>query len=279
MLMLEIPESNLLSLQLRQTIKGKIIKNVYADKASHRFAFYFKDPNEYHKLLKGKVIEDVIAIAGQVEISAENAKILFADGINVRYFDTGEKIPEKHQLHIEFEDLSSIVCTVQMYGVLYAFKDAENDNPYYIVAKEKPSPLSDEFDRSYFDDLMSNAKPTMSVKAFLATDQRIPGVGNGVLQDILFNSKINPKSKIQLLSSDEKTQLFISLKETLLEMTSKGGRDTEKDLFGCNGGYSTKLSNKTLKNPCPICGDTIIRQAYLGGNVYYCPNCQPIKIK
>jgi len=277
--MLEIPESNLLSLQLIQTIKGKTIKNVYVDKAPHRFAFYFKDPNDYHKLLNGKVIEDVIALAGQVEISAENAKILFTDGINIRYFHIGEKIPEKHQLHIEFEDLSSIVCTVQMYGVLYAFKDGENDNPYYIVAKEKPSPLSDKFDRSYFDNLMSNAKPNISVKAFLATDQRIPGVGNGVLQDILFNSKINPKSKIQLLSSDEKTQLFISLKETLLEMTSKGGRDTEKDLFGCNGGYSTKLSNKTLKNPCPICGNTIVRQAYLGGNVYYCPNCQPIKIK
>lgn|GEM_PF-2077218 len=30
-------------------------------------------------------------------------------------------------------------------------------------------------------------------KAFLATEQRIPGLGNGVLQDILWTARIHPK--------------------------------------------------------------------------------------
>ena len=63
---------------------------------------------------------------------------------------------------------------------------------------------------------------------------------------------------------------------TLRDMTEHGGRDTEKDFFGNSGGYRTKLSKNTLTFPCPHCGGTIYKEAYLGGAVYYCPNCQPL---
>ena len=59
-------------------------------------------------------------------------------------------------------------------------------------------------------------------------------------------------------------------------MTSMGGRDTENDLFGQLGGYKTILSKNTLKNPCPNCGNAIVKEAYLGGAVYYCPVCQTL---
>lgn len=271
--MLEIPESHVISKQLNQTIKGKVIRNVSANSSPHGFAFYFGDPNNYHSILTGKVIEGAEAIAGQIEMKAENARVLFGDGTNIRYFRADKEIPKRHQLHIEFEDFSSIVCTVQMYGGLYAFLDGENDNPYYLVAKEKPSPLSDEFSEGYFHRLFQEAKQTLSAKAFLATEQRIPGLGNGVLQDILFTAKINPKSKLESLSKN-KEELYNSIKDTIQKMTLQGGRDTEKDLFGFPGGYKTIMSNKTLINPCPVCGNTIVKQAYMGGNVYYCPNCQ-----
>lgn len=60
-------------------------------------------------------------------------------------------------------------------------------------------------------------------------------------------------------------------------MTSEGGRDTQTDLYGNAGGYKTILSAKTWKNPCLRCGSTIIKEAYMGGLVYYCPTCQQIK--
>lgn len=275
--MLEIPESNTIAEQLNQTIKGKTIQKVVVNASPHRFAFYYEDPNEYEGLLVGKTIDYAEAVAGQIEIVVQDARILFGDGVNVRFFKQRELIPAKHQLYIEFNDCSCIVCTVQMYGGLWAFKDGENDNPYYLVAKEKPSPLTEQFDEDYFMDIINHAKATISIKAVLATEQRIPGLGNGVLQDILFRAKLNPKSKLSTLSEKEKRILFQSVKETIMQMAQKGGRDTEKDLFGCNGGYKTVLSNKTLKYPCTICGGEIIRQAYMGGNVYYCPHCQPLK--
>lgn len=275
--MLEIPESQTITRQLNEKVKGKIIKSVAANTSPHGFAFYNGDPALYNSLLAGFSIDGAEALAGQVEMRADNRRILFNDGVNIRYFEEGDPLPMKHQMHIQFEDGASIVCTVQMYGALWAFIDGTNDNPYYLVAKEKPSPLTEAFDEAYFQNLMSSVKQNLSAKAFLATEQRIPGLGNGVLQDILFRSKIHPKRKLESLADPEKADMFRSVKETLREMTLQGGRNTEKDLFGKNGGYQTKLSNKTLNHPCPICGGTIIKQAYLGGNIYFCPNCQPIR--
>lgn len=275
--MIEIPESNNLSMQLKDTLQNKTIQNVYTATSPHKFAWYHQDPEEYHRLLSGKIITDAYAVGGQVEICAEDMRIVLGDGVNIRYLEPGDTIPKKHQLYIEFEDLSAIVCTVQMYGGLLVFKDGEIDNPYYLVAKEKPSPLSAKFDSQYFKSIIEAAKPTLSVKALLATEQRIPGLGNGTLQDILFNAEINPKTKINQLTEEEIETLFICVKGTLMEMTTRGGRDTEKDLFGCYGGYKTILSKKTIKDPCPRCGSDIVKQAYLGGNVYYCTVCQIVK--
>ncbi len=54
------------------------------------------------------------------------------------------------------------------------FKEDENTNFYYLVAKEKPNPLTDAFNEAYFNKILAEAKNTISVKALLATEQKIP---------------------------------------------------------------------------------------------------------
>jgi formamidopyrimidine-DNA glycosylase len=163
-----------------------------------------------------------------------------------------------------------------MYGGMWCFKEGEfNDNRYYAIAKSKPSPLSEEFDWAYFSQLINSPDvQKLSAKAFLATEQRIPGLGNGVLQDILYIAKIHPKEKIESLSASERKTLFSSVKSTLKEMAMQGGRDTTTDLFGRPGGYKTRLSQATMNQPCPICGGTIFKQPYMGGSIYFCNGCQ-----
>ena len=80
-----------------------------------------------------------------------------------------------------------------------------------MVAKSKPSPLSKEFDEAYFEELsLANELQKLSVKAFLATEQRIPGLGNGVLQDILWKAKLHPKRKMNTLSGEEKAVMYVA---------------------------------------------------------------------
>jgi formamidopyrimidine-DNA glycosylase len=78
------------------------------------------------------------------------------------------------------------------------------------------------------------------------------------------------------LSDTDKVRLFSTLKSTLAEMTAQGGRDTEKDLFSCFGGYQTKVSKMTVDTPCPLCGSIIKKGAYMGGSIYYCEGCQEL---
>lgn len=276
--MLEIPESQTLARQLGEQAVGKTIKKVEAAHSPHKFAFYLGDPKrDYPVLLEGKTIEKAVAFGGLVELWAGDSRLTFGDGVNLRWIAPGEKTPERHQLLLTLEEGGALVCTVQMYAGISAFRENTNKNSYYLVAKEKRSPLEKEFDEKYFEQLMGSVKQTIGAKAFLATEQRIPGLGNGCLQDILFFAGVHPKTKLQALSQLEKQRLFTSVKTTLADMTRCGGRDTEKDLYGKPGGYPTRLSAKTAKYACPACGGAIVRQAYLGGNVYFCPTCQPEK--
>jgi len=65
-------------------------------------------------------------------------------------FPKGSRLPAKHQLLLELDDGSTLAVSVQMYGGVMCFYDGENTNPYYLVVREKPSPLLDEFDHPFF---------------------------------------------------------------------------------------------------------------------------------
>ena len=172
--MLELPEAVTIAGQINRTLYGKSISNVIAAHTPHKFTWFHIDPQNYHKLLVGKIINGAQGYGGFVEIQAGSAVILVGDGVGLRFHDKHEKRPAKHQLLIEFTDASVLSATVQMYGGLWCFPAGELENPYYMIAKEKPSPLSEEFDRAYFETMLSAAEvQKLSAKAFLATEQAI----------------------------------------------------------------------------------------------------------
>ena len=275
--MIEIPESLVLARQLNDTTSNKTVKKVTANQNPHKFAWFFEDPENYDNRLKNKKMGKAKAFGGKVEIDAEDMLITFSEGINLRYITDGKQLPKKHQMLIEFTDGTYLAASVQMYGGLWAFGEGEMDNGYYLKALAAVPPLSDEFNLDYFGGIVSEeGMGKLSTKAFLATEQRFPGLGNGVLQDILYNARVNPKRKISTLTDKEIIGLFLSIKNTLKEMADMGGRDTEKDLFDNQGGYKTKASKFTVGTPCPECGSDIVKAAYMGGSVYFCPGCQRV---
>jgi formamidopyrimidine-DNA glycosylase len=272
--MLELPESKTISLQAGQKLIGRTVSEVIKATSPHKFAFYNGDPANYSNLLVGKKVKSTKGHGMFVDICCDaDTCISISEGANMRYYAPKEERPAKHQLLIGFNDGSSVACTVAMYGGIWAYK-GNFENKYYLLSSKSISPLDNTFDEKYFNQIILNVEKDLSTKALLATEQRIPGIGNGVLQDILFNAGIHPKRKKSKLSDFEKAELFHSLKVTLQSMTDKGGRDTEKDFFGQIGGYKTILSKNTVGKPCPNCGDTIVKEAYLGGAVYYCKTCQ-----
>lgn len=275
--MLELPEAHTLATQLRATVLGRIITGVVVDASPHKLAFFSGPPQAYPDLLTDAPIIEARALGGMVELVAGELGLVLGDGVALRLFDPGEPLPAKHQLALRLDDGATLVCSIQMYGGIRLGPAGDLDDPYYRIARDRPSPLTSRFDRRYFDELFAGLKPSLTLKAFLATEQRVPGLGNGVLQDILFGAGLNPRSRLSALAEDDRLRLFESVKGTLGAMVAGGGRDTEKDLHGERGGYQTILSARTLEQPCRGCGGTITRQAFLGGNVYFCATCQPLR--
>jgi formamidopyrimidine-DNA glycosylase len=272
---IELPEAVTLAHQLNHVAVGQHVRHAVAGASPHTYAWFHGDPAGYDPLLRGQTVGAATSHGGFVEVELEDARLLFAEGVVLRWHGAVEAPPARHQLLVGFDDGSALSATVQMYGGLWAYRAGTFQNTYLEAALRAPSPLSPAFDEAHFARLLdAPGAATGSVKALLATKQRVPGLGNGVLQDILFEARLHPKRKVASLTDDERSALFRAVTSTLAEMTRQGGRDTERDLHGRPGGYATRLSRLTVGQPCGRCGTTIVKQAYLGGAIYVCPGCQ-----
>ncbi|MDK2982374.1 MAG: formamidopyrimidine-DNA glycosylase [Chloroflexota bacterium] len=275
--MIEIPEGLVLAKQLDETVQGKRIARVEILHSPHKFAWFQGDPLAYPDMLTGQTVGPARGFGSTLEFEVGDLSLAVSEGATWRYHADKADVPAKHQLLLEFTDGSALSLGIRMYGGIFCFPQGGAENEIYLMAEKAVPPLSDGFDWAYFESLAVPEKlAKLSLKAFLATEQRIPGLGNGCLQDILYNARLHPKRKLGQISADDLRRLFESLKDTLADMAAKGGRDTEPDLFGQPGGYQTRCSKNTVDTPCGNCGTPIVKQAYMGGSVYFCPTCQPV---
>lgn len=276
--MIELPEATTLAQQINHSLVGKTVSSTIAAQSPHKFAWYNGDPADYPAVLEGNSLVSARGLGMFVEIPLSNCFLLFNDGVNLRFHPTAGPIPAKHQLLVNFSDGTSLSASVAMYGgVVCREKSATYENTYYQTAFNKPSPLTDAFDFTYFQSLIApQSVQKLPLKAALATEQRIPGLGNGCLQDVLWVAQLHPRRKLNTLTDNEIRQLFLSIKDTLKAMTELGGRSTEKDLFGQPGGYQVRMCADTKDKACPRCGSEIRKEAYRGGSVYTCPVCQKV---
>lgn len=273
--MIELPEATALAAQVTEALSGRTITGAEANHSPHKLVGFFGDPNAYPDLLIGQRITGARGVAGHLQVEAGDLRLVLGDGANPRLYPPGADLPDRHQLAVEFDDGSTLRVAAAMYGGIQVFHDGENDNPYYRVAQARPSPLTDAFDAAWFTGLLTaDDAGGLSAKALLATGQRIPGLGNGVLQDVLWNARVHPRRKVRTLADAERAGLFDAVTGTLRRMAADGGRDTERDLFGRPGGYRTVLGRATLELPCPRCGGRVVKEPYLGGAVYFCSACQ-----
>ena len=117
--------------------------------------------------------------------------------------------------------------------------DGSYDNEYYRKSRNAFSVLLDL-------KVLANwlpSKPTLSAKAFLATEQHFPGIGNGVLQDILFAAQIHPKRDRKANRPGGDNLLFAVVSVLRDDRPWRAGY--RKDCSFC--GYETKMSRHTLR--------------------------------
>jgi formamidopyrimidine-DNA glycosylase len=276
--MIELPEATTIARQMAGALTGRRITDAVAGASPHKFAFYTGDPESYAGQLRGLTL-------GPARPNGNMILVPVGDSLHLVLGEGGERIllhapgivpPAKHQLWLAFDDGSHLTVSIQGWGFV-GLMDAPTLAAHPYAGRSLPHPLAEDYTLDRFQalfDALPEGDPR-SIKAFIVSDPRVSGVGNGCLQDILFHARLHPRRRAVELDREQQAALYDALRDTLQEMVGKGGRDSDLDLYGRPGGYVRQLHSGTAGKPCPVCGTPIEKQSYLGGSDYYCPACQP----
>ena len=287
--MIELPEAINFARQINETLVGKKIQHALKGQNPHTFAFPQANTNQpgaeysgedFNTILQGKTVTKSWSDGNVILVQMDKDHLLSlgCGGEKIIYHKTEKTIPKKHQLLLIFEDETFLSVTISGWGEVRLLKTTELEKHPHI-GFEKIDPLSKEFTLGVFEKLIDEIPKDRkrNAKRFFISEPGFRGMGNGVIQDIFFLAKINPKREMSTLSKTELKLLFDTTKKELQKMVELGGRNLEKDLFDNWGGYECRLHNKTTGEPCPVCQTFITKEQFGGGSIYYCPSCQKIE--
>ncbi len=278
--MFEIPEVNTLARQINETLTGKIIRAGSLGNSPHKFVWYNQTQAEFSRLAVGKRVGTSCARGKWLFIPLEPGYILlFGEcGGRLLYHAPGEAVPSKYHLHLAFEDGSQMSAMTQMWGAMELYPAGQEQQRQYIQGM-RTTPVEAGFTREYFASLIAEliSGSKRSVKSLLTQDQLLPGIGNGMAQDILFKAGLHlkaglhPRHTLELLDPSQQDALYAAILEVVQQVIDLGGRSEEVDLFNRPGGYQRIMDSHAVGLPCPRCGHTVEKMQYLGGACYFCP--------
>lgn len=154
----------------------------------------------------------------------------------------------------------------RMFGCLRWFQ-GPGDPPWW--SDLPPQPHEPAFSRPYFLQCLQH-HPRAPLKAFLLNQDRCPGIGNWMADEICFRVRLHPAERLQNLS--------LALRQELWRSTRKVARDALR-VIGTD--WSTPppswLFNHRWRKggTCPRDGSPLIRDSVAGRTTAFCPLCQP----
>ncbi|MCL2776276.1 MAG: hypothetical protein FWD71_23485 [Oscillospiraceae bacterium] len=275
--MAELPEITKLAGQMKDTLRGKSIKNitVLQEKCANIAVDEFQDRTA------GAKITDVYNKGKWIITSLDNGEYILLSlgmGADVLYFDSVNNVPDKYQVKVLFADDTGYTARFWWFGkflLVSANGLASEPNTKDIAI----DPFDERFTLEYFMSILRGKKT--QIKAFLMEQKNVGGIGNMYMHDILFKAKLHPHKKISEIDEDEIKHLYKSIMEVLALSREKGAFAYENDFFGRKGGYTMDyfLVGYKENQPCPVCGESIILIKTGSTSTFICPACQKLMNK
>lgn len=111
------------------------------------------------------------------------------------------------------------------------------------------------------------------IKKMLLDQSYVTGIGNIYADEILFASKINPKSYADRLTKPKLKEIIDNTKKVFEHSLKYKG--TYPNIDGKRGTFEEHLMvHKRQGKKCYNCGSIIIKEKVGGRGTYYCPKCQ-----
>ncbi len=117
------------------------------------------------------------------------------------------------------------------------------------------------------------------VKRALLDQSLVSGVGNIYADEALWRAGLHYARPTETLSRTEVSRIVTGVREVMTEALDVGGTSFDSLYVNVNGesGYFDRSLHVYGRagRPCPRCGATIRRDAFMNRSSYTCPHCQP----
>jgi len=267
----ELPEVASRAREMDKELTGKTIKNieVLQPKCLNVSKKYFTEA------LRGAKLKGTTYHGKWVFTETSKGYLLINMGMGGELLLVDRKsMPEKWRIAFDFKDGSTLAVNFWWFGYTHYAADLAK---HKMSAKLGPNVL--DLKLGEFRELLAGRKG--GVKSFLLNQERIAGIGNAYIHDILFFAGLHPMRTIDSLSDDEVKALWEGIRKGLKPALRKRGAFYETDLHGKKGGFKFKdiVVGYREGEPCPTCGAKIIKIKTGSTSSFICPKCQPLKPK
>ena len=197
-------------------------------------------------------------------------------GADLLYFTPNQRLPEKYQFKLTFNDKTGFTIHFQWFGYIHLIPEKDLTK-HKLTSQLGISPTHEKFTLEHFGKLLANKKAR--IKNWLLNQKNVAGIGNVYVQDILFKAKLHPNQKISTLSEKEINNLYKAIQTILNHSIQLVGLAYEKDFYGQKGKLTINeflVGYKTGK-PCPTCKTPIEKIKTGSTSSYICPKCQRLK--
>lgn len=136
-------------------------------------------------------------------------------------------------------------------------------------------PLGDGFTPAVLGGLLARRRGP--VKAVLLNQALVAGLGNIYVDEALFQAGVHPERPAGDLGADEVALLHEAIVDRLQVAVAAGGSsiDSYRDSLGAYGSMQDRLRVHLHRgDPCPRCGEAIIKTRVAQRGTYLCPGCQ-----
>ena len=187
----------------------------------------------------------------------------------------GERTTEARHLRARFvlDDGRELWFTdPRRFGEAFLIDDAKLDERF---AKLGVEPFSPKFTAEELKRVAAGR--TAPLKSFLLDQSKIAGVGNIYADEALYRARLHPLSPAGSMKPEHLEALREAVVDALQAGIDAGGSsiDDYRDGRGEKGTMQEKfLVHSREGQPCPSCGDEIVRIVVGGRSTYFCPSCQ-----
>jgi formamidopyrimidine-DNA glycosylase len=187
---------------------------------------------------------------------------------SLKHFTDGEDDPPYDRVRFDFGDGDHLAyVNPRLLGRVGLAPDADA-----FIATEglAPDALDPQFDRATFERALAGRK--RDLKSLLMDQGVVAGIGNIYSDEILFQARLNPRTRCDRLDPGACQRLFEQIKE-VLETAIASGAGAERLVDRLPGSFL--IPHREKGERCPRCGAEIASAKFSGRTAYFCPRCQP----